>query len=140
MTCGPGTSATAGGRISPTDPATVAVAAVLDVPLSLDKGDPASSEDFASSDPDVRCIFSNPGGRASPASFATAVTTAPVVPNAVDQEDPASLDDTTSSDSVKALRCANPGGKASPTDFASAAVATLLQAKKTQLHQKTPRV
>ena len=93
--------------LRPTDSATVAVAAVLNVSLSLDKGDPASSkdpassEDFASSDSDVALNFTDPGGRASQTDFWTAVAAALIV-----QFVPVQENSTSKTLQVRILTCA----------------------------------
>ena len=126
-----------GGRSSPTDFVAV-VAAAMVVHFVLDQENPASHspehsanlvlrEDTAISDFVKTLYFANPGGRASPADFSTAVSVALVVHFALDQEDSVSPEDFVSSNSVEALYFfASPGGRDSPTDFATAMVAALV--------------
>ena len=68
----------------------------------------------------VALHFAIPGGRASPADFATAVAEELVMPFAPEHEDSSSPDGLASSDSVVALCFAIPQGRASPADFATA--------------------
>ena len=53
------------------------------VPFAQVQEDPASSKGTASLESDVALCFTNPGGRASPADFATAIVSALVVPLAL---------------------------------------------------------
>ena len=111
-----------------------AVTSALVVPVGLVRENPASSEDFASSDSDVALYFTNSGSRASPADFTTAVASAMVVSFALVRGDPASPSPeySATADSVVAQYFADTRDQASPTDFPTAVVAAqvvpLLQA------------
>ena len=87
--------------------------------------DPALPEDTAISDSVEALCFELPGSRASPADFATAVTSALVVSFPPGSDDPASPQDTATSDSVKTLYSAISRGRPSPTGFPTSVAAEL---------------